>query len=71
MKSALVPIVTAVGLSCLFVPSCNPADPSAIQEAFKAGTEPGLADQGPLSATDANANNPNGKTVDQGTGGLY
>jgi penicillin-binding protein 1A len=46
-------------------------DPSAIQEAFKAGTEPGLADQGPLDATDANANNPNGKTVDQGTGGLY
>ncbi|MGD0190369.1 MAG: penicillin-binding protein 1A [Rhizomicrobium sp.] len=46
-------------------------DPSAIQEAFKAGTEPGLADQGPLNATDANANNPNGKTVDQGTGGLY
>jgi len=49
------------------------SDPSAIQEAFKSGTEPGLADQGPLdaAATDANANNGNGKTVDQGTGGLY
>ncbi len=49
------------------------SDPSAIQEAFKAGTEPGLADQGPLdaAAANANANSGNGKTVDQGTGGLY
>jgi len=49
------------------------SDPSAIQEAFKAGTEPGLADEGPLdaTATNANANNGSGKTVDQGTGGLY
>jgi penicillin-binding protein 1A len=47
-------------------------DPSAIQEAFKAGTEPGLADEGPLdAAANANANNGTGKTVDQGTGGLY
>jgi penicillin-binding protein 1A len=45
-------------------------DASAIQEAFKSGTEPGLADQGPIDP-DANANNANGKTVDQGTGGLY
>jgi len=51
----------------------NASDPSAIQEAFKAGTEPGLADQGPLdpNAVGANANNANGKSVDQGTGGLY
>jgi penicillin-binding protein 1A len=49
------------------------SDTSAIQEAFKAGTEPGLADEGPLdaTATNANANSGNGKTVDQGTGGLY
>jgi penicillin-binding protein 1A len=46
-------------------------DPGAIQEAFKSGTEPGLADQAPLNAIDVNANNSNGKTVDQGTGGLY
>ena len=47
-------------------------DPAAIQEAFKAGTEPGL-DNGPLdaNAAAAAANNNNGKTVDQGTGGLY
>lgn len=44
----------------------------AIMEAFKAGTEPGLADlTGPLDANASNANNNAGKTVDQGTGGLY
>lgn len=48
-------------------------DPGAIMEAFKSGTEPGLADQGPLdaNAADAAANNNPGKSVDQGTGGLY
>ncbi|HEY5048643.1 MAG TPA: penicillin-binding protein 1A [Rhizomicrobium sp.] len=48
-------------------------DASAILEAFKAGTEPGSADQGPSGAptASANASNSNGKTVDQGTGGLY
>ena len=49
------------------------SDPAAIMEAFKAGTEPGLADQGPLdtAGANANANTSNGKSVDQGTGGLY
>jgi penicillin-binding protein 1A len=49
-------------------------DPHAIIEAFKAGTEPGVAEQqGPLEngATNADANNNPGKSVDQGTGGLY
>lgn len=48
-------------------------DASAIQEAFKAGTEPGLADEGPVGsvpAADSTNSNP-GKTVDEGTGGLY
>lgn len=48
-------------------------DPTAIQEAFKAGTEPGLADEGPLGPVPAAAseNSNPGKTVDEGTGGLY
>jgi penicillin-binding protein 1A len=52
----------------------NADDPSAIQEAFKSGTEPGLADEGPVGqvpdAAAATNNNP-GKAVDEGTGGLY
>ena len=39
MKFAPISFVTAVGLSLLFVPSCNPADPSAIQESQKALAE--------------------------------
>jgi len=39
MKFAPFSLVTAVGLSCLCVPSCNPADPSAIQESQKALAE--------------------------------
>ena len=35
MKFAPISLVTAVGLSCLSVSSCNPADPSAIQEGQK------------------------------------
>jgi penicillin-binding protein 1A len=50
-------------------------DPSAIQEAFKSGTEPGLATAdtvAPLTAPAANANGQKpGASVDQGTGGLY
>ncbi len=48
----------------------NPADPHAILEAFKAGTEPGLANAGPLD-NGANANSGPGNDVSQGTGGLY
>ena len=39
MKFAPVPLVTALGLWCLVEPSCNPADPSAIQENQKALAE--------------------------------
>jgi len=49
-------------------------DPSAIQEAFKAGTEPGLAEEGPAignAPAAASANGNPGTTVDEGTGGLY
>jgi penicillin-binding protein 1A len=51
----------------------NANDPSAIQEAFKAGTEPGLADEGPVGAVPAatSADSNPGKSVDEGTGGLY
>lgn len=39
MKFAPLSLVTALGLSVLWVPSCNPADPSAIQESQKALAE--------------------------------
>ncbi|HTQ12817.1 MAG TPA: penicillin-binding protein 1A [Rhizomicrobium sp.] len=43
-------------------------DPHSIMEAFKAGTEPGLAANGPL---DNSANSNPASDVNQGTGGLY
>ncbi|MGH6871208.1 MAG: penicillin-binding protein 1A [Rhizomicrobium sp.] len=46
----------------------SPNDPHSLLEAFKAGTEPGLAINGPL---DNNANNNPAADVSQGTGGLY
>ena len=48
------------------------SDPSAIQEAFKSGTEPGLASADAIQPGNNNnsANKP-GNAVDQGTGGLY
>ena len=39
MKIASLSLVTAVGLACLAALSCNPADPSAIQEGQKALAE--------------------------------
>ena len=39
MKFASLSLVTALGLTVLVVPSCNPADPSAIQENQKALAE--------------------------------
>ena len=48
----------------------KPDDPHAIVEAFKAGTEPGVATSGPVE----NAGNPASgppSDVSQGTGGLY
>jgi penicillin-binding protein 1A len=48
----------------------NPADPHAILEAFKAGTEPGLANGGPLDNA-ATATTGPATDVSQGTGGLY
>ncbi|MGH6878172.1 MAG: hypothetical protein ACREHV_12480, partial [Rhizomicrobium sp.] len=45
-------------------------DPGAIQEAFKSGTEPGLASADATGPAKANGQKP-GSTVDQGTGGLY
>ena len=44
---------------------------AGILEAFKAGTEPGVAEALTAGATGATQNNGTGKTVDQGTGGLY
>jgi penicillin-binding protein 1A len=46
-------------------------DAKAIQEAFKSGTEPGLASADTVQPTNANPNNKPANTVDQGTGGLY
>jgi penicillin-binding protein 1A len=48
----------------------NSGDPGAIQEAFKSGTEPGLASADSDQPQNPNDNKP-GATVDQGTGGLY
>ena len=48
----------------------KPSDPHAILEAFKAGTEPGLASTGPVE-NGPNANTGPGTDVSQGTGGLY
>ncbi len=48
----------------------GPNDPYAIQEAFKSGTEPGLASAETNAPANPNAAKP-GSTVDQGTGGLY
>jgi penicillin-binding protein 1A len=48
----------------------NPTDPHAILEAFKAGTEPGLANAEPLD-NGATTNTGPGNDVSQGTGGLY
>ncbi|HWE06962.1 MAG TPA: penicillin-binding transpeptidase domain-containing protein, partial [Rhizomicrobium sp.] len=48
----------------------NSGDPGAIQEAFKSGTEPGLASADSDQPPNPNDNKP-GATVDQGTGGLY
>jgi len=45
-------------------------DPDAIQEAFKSGTEPGLASAETTQPPNPAANKP-GSSVDQGTGGLY
>jgi penicillin-binding protein 1A len=47
----------------------SPNDPHSLMEAFKAGTEPGLATNAPLDNNGAN-NNP-ATDVSQGTGGLY
>ncbi len=46
-------------------------DPHAILEAFKSGTEPGLASTDATDATANPADNKPASTVDQGTGGLY
>ncbi len=48
----------------------SPPDPNAILEAFKAGSEPGLANAGPVSNS-TNTNTGPGNDVSQGTGGLY
>ena len=48
----------------------NSGDPGAIQEAFKSGTEPGLASADSDQPQNPNDNKP-GATVDQGTAGLY
>jgi penicillin-binding protein 1A len=48
----------------------NSGNPGAIQEAFKSGTEPGLASADSDQPQNPNDNKP-GATVDQGTGGLY
>ncbi|HEY1612509.1 MAG TPA: penicillin-binding protein 1A [Rhizomicrobium sp.] len=46
-------------------------DPHAIMEAFKSGTEPGLASADSADVTANPANSKPATTVDQGTGGLY
>jgi penicillin-binding protein 1A len=46
----------------------SPTDPHSLMEAFKAGSEPGLANNSPL---DNGANNNPATDVSQGTGGLY
>jgi penicillin-binding protein 1A len=47
------------------------SDPQAILEAFKAGSEPGLATNAPLdNSNNSNNSNPS-NDVSQGTGGLY
>jgi len=56
----MVPVDRITGLPA------GPGDPDMIQEAFKAGTEPGVAMTDPL-----NANTGPGSNVGQGTGGLY
>jgi penicillin-binding protein 1A len=45
--------------------------PGAIMEAFKSGSEPGLANAEADQPNKAAGNNKPGATVDQGTGGLY
>ncbi len=47
----------------------SPTDPHSLMEAFKAGTEPGLA--GNTGPVDNGANNNPAADVSQGTGGLY
>ena len=45
--------------------------PGAIEEAFKSGTEPGMASADAAEPTRPADNNKPGTTVDPGTGGLY
>jgi penicillin-binding protein 1A len=47
----------------------SPGNPHALLEAFKAGSEPGLANN--TNPLDGNANNNPSNDVSQGTGGLY
>jgi penicillin-binding protein 1A len=47
------------------------SDSSAIEEAFKSGTEPGLASADAVQPGNNNNANKTGNAVDQGTGGLY
>jgi len=49
----------------------SPGEPGAILEAFKAGTEPGVAITDSTDQNQAVPTNTPGSTVSQGTGGLY
>jgi penicillin-binding protein 1A len=48
-----------------------PGSPGAIDEAFKSGTEPGLASADDTTQPTQRTDKKSGSAVDQGTGGLY